>query len=283
MTTLTPIRTAAIGLLALASLLLIGGAVDTALAPKAGATNGSAALLKPVCGPRGQYQVKGSVTNQWDWPLTVQFDHNTGTPIGYDSIAPGETRAVSFTMLANSTFTWTATGWFNVGPDGNVHSEVAHITGGPWTLTTGNPCTQPPTAPTTSTTCPPGFHDDAPVSPCAADAVPTTAVEIATPTTIPVVESTPSIAPPTEPGTSPTPTALERTGPPRTAPPVVQLPTTGFGDVMKIVAVVGGLLALLGGAALLASRKDRARRKAREDGANVVLLTDEEWPTKTRS
>lgn len=291
MITLTPNRIAAMALAFLLVLLGAAGGLEISQAKPAGATDAAVVLLAPKCdAEHGTWIVTGSITNQWTSPLTIQFDHNTGSPIGFDRIGPGVTRPISFTQQPNTTFVWSASGWFAVKADDGTSQVPAHVSGGPWTITTGDTCVPPTTIVpnTTTTACPPGAHPDGPVSPCAWDTTTTTSVvasstTIVNPTTT-VVGQTTTTNPcdddpkPGEPGfdacgdcwTSPQ-ICAEFQHPSTSIPagPFVTLAVTG--PSATGVAPYAAIAVALGALIILALRIDAARRAKRDSESDSLV------------
>lgn len=276
----TKTRKAAIGGAVLFGLLSVGGGIQLATAPLAGAWSGKVAVSEVVCGFTGSSSHKTALvtfTNPEALDAKVQTtaDEQLTVPAN-GSIGSSHMAAVdaSYTESRSVKFTWPTGETWNTGYKidwGVVTCGIPNVTttttpvsdeekacvdgGGQWNAAVGSPAE---CVAKTQDTSPTTVLDE----PAATN--PTTTVEqpVATPSPL-----------------DQTPPANVRSGPPRTTPAkVVTLPHTGTGETLAVIAVVAAGLVVVGALLVIASRADRKRqaRKTRAQGAACVTGP---WPT----
>ena len=166
-----------------------------------------------------------TITNEFDLDAVVSF---SGAASGTSAMPANGSTSVSFTMSDPSTLTYSVT-WSDGVKQGQRSVSVDPLTN----------CVIPPTTTptTTATTAPPPTEAPTTVPP-----------ETAPPTTAPEATTTPTVL-----GVELQPEAPAPKVAPRAAPAAAQLPATGSGDAVPLVAIGGGILAA--GVLLVAVRR----------------------------
>jgi LPXTG-motif cell wall-anchored protein len=166
-----------------------------------------------------------TITNEFDLDAVVSF---SGAASGTSAMPANGSTSVSFTMSDPSTLTYSVT-WSDGVKQGQRSVSVDPLTN----------CVIPPTTTptTTATTAPPPTEAPTTVPP-----------ETAPPTTAPEATTTPTVL-----GVELQPEAPAPKVAPRAVPAAAQLPATGSGDAVPLVAIGGGILAA--GVLLVAVRR----------------------------